>query len=45
MIFMTGDVLSEATERYLQEQNKICLTKPFSLDDFECAIRRTFDAL
>jgi CheY-like chemotaxis protein/anti-sigma regulatory factor (Ser/Thr protein kinase) len=44
MIFMTGDVLSEKTERYLQEHEKICLTKPFSLADFERAIRKTFDA-
>ncbi|HUD46604.1 MAG TPA: ATP-binding protein [Candidatus Baltobacteraceae bacterium] len=45
MIFMTGDVLSEKTERYLQEQNKICLAKPFSLDDFERAVRRTLEAV
>ncbi len=43
MIFMTGDVLSEKTERYLKERNKICLTKPFSLADFERAIRQTFE--
>ncbi len=38
LIFMTGDVLSEKTERFLQEQNKTCLTKPFSLVDFQRAI-------
>jgi signal transduction histidine kinase/ActR/RegA family two-component response regulator len=41
MIFMTGDVLSEATERYLREEKKICLAKPFSLADFERAVRET----
>ncbi|HWD19128.1 MAG TPA: hybrid sensor histidine kinase/response regulator [Verrucomicrobiae bacterium] len=44
MIFMTGDVLSERTEKYLQEHEKICLTKPFSLTDFERAVRDTFAA-
>ena len=44
MIFMTGDVLSEKTERYLQEHDKLCLTKPFSLSDFERVIRQTFEA-
>lgn len=44
MIFMTGDVLSERTERYLHEHEKICLTKPFSLEDFERAVRETFSA-
>ena len=43
LIFMTGDVLSEKTERYLQEHEKICLTKPFSLVDFERAVRQTFE--
>jgi two-component system, NtrC family, sensor kinase len=38
MIFMTGDVLSEKTERYLEEQGKTCLTKPFSLVEFQRAI-------
>jgi CheY-like chemotaxis protein len=37
-IFMTGDVLSEKIERYLHEQGKTCLTKPFSLVDFQQAI-------
>ena len=38
MIFMTCDVLSEKTEKYLQEQGKTCLTKPFSLVEFQRAI-------
>ena len=43
MIFMTGDVLSEKTERFLQEQRKTCLTKPFSLVDFQHAIGKVFE--
>jgi len=43
MIFMTGDVLSEKTERYLQEQGKTCLTKPFSLVDFQRAIGKILE--
>jgi CheY-like chemotaxis protein len=38
MIFMTGDVLSDKVERYLQEEGKTCLHKPFSLVDFHRAI-------
>lgn len=38
MIFMMGDVLSEKTGRYLQEQGRTCLTKPFSLVDFQRAV-------
>jgi signal transduction histidine kinase len=43
MIFMTGDVLSEKTEQYLQEQGKTCLTKPFSLVDFQRAIGKIIE--
>ncbi len=34
MIFMTGDVLSEKTEKYLNDQGKPCLAKPFSMAEF-----------
>jgi two-component system NtrC family sensor kinase len=34
MVFMTGDVLSEKTEKFLREHGKTCLTKPFSVADF-----------
>jgi signal transduction histidine kinase/CheY-like chemotaxis protein len=42
MIFMTGDVLSEKTEKYLQDQGKMCLTKPFSVTDFQRAVGAIF---
>jgi len=43
LIFMTGDVLSDKTERYLQEQGKTCLTKPFSLMEFQRAIGKILE--
>lgn len=38
LIFMTGDVLSEKTEKFLVEQGKVCLTKPFNLTDFKRSV-------
>jgi two-component system, NtrC family, sensor kinase len=35
MVFMTGDVLSEKTEKFLREHGKTCLPKPFSIADFQ----------
>jgi len=40
MIFITGDVINERTQKFLQEQNKVCLTKPFSLGEFRTAINQ-----
>ena len=40
MIFMTGDVINECTQKFLREGNKIYLTKPFSLGDFRAAINQ-----
>jgi signal transduction histidine kinase/CheY-like chemotaxis protein len=42
MIFMTGDVLSEKTEKYLSEQGKTCLAKPFSVADFQRVVGEIF---
>ncbi len=38
MIFLTGDIINEKTRRFLQDYNKVCLTKPFSLNEFRSAI-------
>jgi len=38
MIFITGDVINERTQKFLQEENKRCLGKPFSLEDFRTAV-------
>ncbi len=43
MIFMTGDVLSEKTEKYLNEQGKPCLAKPFSMAEFHQAVDAAFE--
>ena len=42
MIFMTGDVLSEKTEKFLSEHGKTCLPKPFSLGDFQKVVSDMF---
>jgi signal transduction histidine kinase/CheY-like chemotaxis protein len=38
MIFITGDVVNDRTQRFLRESKKVCLTKPFSLTEFRAAI-------
>jgi two-component system, NtrC family, sensor kinase len=43
MIFMTGDVLSEKTEKYLSEQQKTCLAKPFSMAEFQRVVDGAFE--
>ena len=39
-VSLTGDVINECTQKFLQEGNKIYLTKPFSLGDFRSAINQ-----
>src|SRR4029077_13612831 len=38
IIFITGDLISERTRKFLEAQNKICLPKPFTLTEFHSAI-------
>ncbi len=38
LIFITGDVVNEKTQQFLRAQNKVCLSKPFTLGDFRSAI-------
>jgi CheY-like chemotaxis protein len=40
IIFITGDVVNEKTRQFLDQQNKICLPKPFTLPEFHAAIRK-----
>jgi signal transduction histidine kinase len=42
MVFMTGDVLSEKTEKFLKEHGKTCLPKPFSILDLNKVIGEMF---
>jgi two-component system, NtrC family, sensor kinase len=43
MIFMTGDVLSDKMEKYLSDQGKTCLAKPFSIADFQRIVDEVFE--
>ena len=38
MIFITGDMINERARKFLEEQNRICLAKPFTFDEFRSAI-------
>jgi two-component system, NtrC family, sensor kinase len=40
MIFITGDVINDKTEKFLRESRRICLSKPFSLVEFRAAISK-----
>ena len=40
MIFITGDVVSDTTLAFLEERKRVCLTKPFSLDEFRAVVSR-----
>lgn len=35
MVFMTGDVVSETTRQFLDANERACIAKPFSIDDFQ----------
>ncbi len=39
-LFITGDVLSKNAEQFLREEVKICLLKPFSVDEFRSTVER-----
>jgi two-component system NtrC family sensor kinase len=42
MVFMTGDILSEKTEKFLKEHGKTCLPKPFSIPDLQKVVSDMF---
>jgi two-component system, NtrC family, sensor kinase len=42
MVFMTGDVLSEKTEKFLREHGKTCLPKPFSVAELQKVVSDMF---
>jgi two-component system NtrC family sensor kinase len=44
MIFITGDVINEKTRDFLKAQNKVCLSKPFSLKEFRAVVRNALEA-
>ena len=44
MIFITGDVINHKTQRFLLDSKKVCLSKPFSLEDFRAAVGKALAA-
>ncbi|HUL51522.1 MAG TPA: ATP-binding protein [Candidatus Nitrosotalea sp.] len=40
IIFITGDTVNERTSKFLEEQNRVCLAKPFTFAEFRSAISR-----
>jgi CheY-like chemotaxis protein len=38
-IFITGDILSQKAEQFLQREGKICLFKPFSVEQFRTKVQ------
>ncbi len=44
MIFITGDIINEHTRKFLEQQNKICLPKPFTISEFRSAIKQVLAA-
>ena len=38
MLFMTGDVISDTFQEFLAQRTKICLNKPFAIEDFRAAV-------
>ena len=40
LIFMTGDVINDRVQEFLKQEKKFCLTKPFSLTEFEDAVQQ-----
>jgi Signal transduction histidine kinase regulating C4-dicarboxylate transport system len=40
IIFITGDVVNDGTRVFLEQQNRICLAKPFTLVEFHAAVQK-----
>jgi CheY-like chemotaxis protein len=40
MIFITGDVINERTQKFLRDENKLRLSKPFALSEFRAAVEQ-----
>jgi CheY-like chemotaxis protein len=44
IIFITGDIISERARKFLEQQNKVCLPKPFTIAEFRLAIKKVLSA-
>jgi two-component system NtrC family sensor kinase len=42
MFFMTGDVVSDTFQAFLQQNELTCLSKPFAISEFRSAVARKF---
>ena len=42
MLFMTGDVVSDVFQEFLEEHHLACLSKPFAISEFRAAVTRMF---
>src|SRR6185295_12512527 len=40
MIFITWDVINQKTQAFLEKSKRLCLSKPFSLDEFREAVAK-----
>jgi signal transduction histidine kinase/ActR/RegA family two-component response regulator len=44
LIFITGDMVSDKTRKFLEAEKKVCLAKPFTLSEFTAAISKVMAA-
>ncbi|MEO8428146.1 MAG: ATP-binding protein, partial [Verrucomicrobiota bacterium] len=44
LVFMTGDVVNERTQSFLKQNEKLCLPKPFKLNEFHSIVREFLKA-
>ena len=42
MLFMTGDVVSDTFQAFLQQHQLTCLSKPFAISEFRAAVAKVF---
>jgi len=40
VLFMSGDVINDAFQKFLGRHEKTCLAKPFSIEDFQNAVEK-----
>jgi hypothetical protein len=44
VVFITGDLINEKTRLFLEEEQRPCIPKPFTLDEFRSVINKTLAA-
>lgn len=43
-IFITGDLVNDRTRQFLEQENRLCIAKPFSLAEFHAAVSKALPA-